>query len=88
MNDQMPAIGRMVHYVLDSGRSRGEHRAAIVVQVWTGMVVNLQVFMDGTNDYDSRETVMMTTWRTSVHFSDEHKLGTWHWPEYVSARSG
>ncbi len=50
-------IGRIVHYVLASG----EHRPAIVVQVWKDEYpenaddkdgVNVQVFLDGKNDLE------------------------------------
>ena len=76
--------GRIVHYVLESGRSQGEHRPAIVVKVWPqyaeshpGMV-QLQVFTDQTNDGFDTGTI----WRTSIHpdFEDK-KPGTWHWIE-------
>lgn len=45
--------GRIVHYVLPDGNHEGEHRPAIIVKVWnkTTGYVNLQVFVDGTNDY-------------------------------------
>lgn len=74
--------GRIVHYVLPGDYAKpGEHRPAIIVKVWnkeTGSV-NLQVFMDGTNDnlYDGR----LAIWTTSVVYSEEPKPGTWHWPE-------
>jgi len=50
-------VGRIVHYVLESGRSKGEHRPAIVVRDWSNPelpgsdgMVQLQVFTDGGND--------------------------------------
>ena len=46
--------GRIVHYVLPNGRSKGEHRPAIIVKVWESHraqgTVNMQVFTDGEND--------------------------------------
>ncbi len=93
------AVGRIVHYVLESGRCKGEHRPAIVVRNWkteNGMV-QLQVFTDGMNDgfresiagmQSNGEAVALnfsanTQWRTSVHYSDNKEPGTWHWPERV-----
>jgi hypothetical protein len=67
--------GRIVRYVLDDGPHAGESRAAVVVKVWdreTGCV-NLQVFLDGENDGDSK------AWVTSVFYSEEHDPRTWHW---------
>lgn len=78
--------GRIVHYVLDSGRSQGEHRPAIVVRVWRNgyqdeagvPLVQLQVFTDQTNDGFDTGII----WRTSVHFDDQDKpAGSWHWIE-------
>lgn len=46
--------GRIVHYVLSEGRSKDEHRPAIIVKVWESHkaqgTVNMQVFTDGSND--------------------------------------
>lgn len=44
-------IGRIVHYVLEDGDNAGEERPAIVVRVWNDDCVQLQVFTDGSNDY-------------------------------------
>ncbi len=89
--------GRIVHYVLESGRSKGAHRPAIVVRDWkqSNGLVNLQVFTDGFNDefendvramQSNGEAVAMhqtanTIWRTSVHYSEDKEPGTWHWIE-------
>ncbi|SRR6266704_2249641 len=50
-------VGRIVHYVLESGRLKGDCRPAIVVRNWSNHtipgndgMVNLQVFTDGLND--------------------------------------
>ena len=78
----LPSVGRIVHYVLaeqDGTRNTGEHRAAMVVRTWGGDCVQLQVFMDGTNDRASGEPLM---WVTSVAYDGKTKMGrTWHWPE-------
>jgi hypothetical protein len=78
--------GRIVHYVLESGRSKGEHRPAIVVRDWKqeNGLVQLQVFTDGTNDLiaDFDGAVgKNVVWRTSVHYSEAKEPGTWHWIE-------
>ena len=88
--------GRIVHYVLEDGPSKGQHRPAIVVQDWKqeNGLINLQVFTDGLNDdytttytnrVDDHETAILVpqnaTWCTSVHYSEEKEPGTWHWIE-------
>ena len=77
--------GRIVHYVLDeNARYKGEHRPAIVVKLWEPKggpmgTCQLQVFTDGQNDGPGYESGIV--WRTSVYYSEEPKLGTWHWIE-------
>ena len=74
-----PSIGRIVHYVLPDGTYPGEHRPAIIVRTWSPTTVQLQVFVDGTNDYDDYAG---TIWATSVSQDEETKAPrTWHWPE-------
>ena len=54
-----PNQGRMVRYVLTSGRSAGQPRPAMVVRDWSEKgngCVNLQVFLDGSNDIGSEGT--------------------------------
>lgn len=73
-------IGRIVHYVLPSGPSKGQHRPAIVVRVWNPEgLVQLQVFTDGLND-----GLLNTEWQTSVTYSSQPTEGTWHYLEYVN----
>ena len=75
------SVGRIVHFIL----SNGEHRPAIVVRVWSNECVQLQVFLDGTNDASS--DVPRTAldagimWATSVPYSEEPQQRSWHWPE-------
>ena len=80
-----PSVGRIVHYVLPSGQV-GAHRPAIVVHVWPGgsgnpypdgETVQLQVFMDGSNDW----YFTSIHWATSVTHDEGKAPGTWHWPE-------
>lgn len=84
--------GRIVHYVLDAGRSKGQHRPAIVVRDWKqeNGLVQLQVFTDGWNDgfnevHQGEHGIVTLSsnviWRTSVHYDENHEPGTWHWPE-------
>ena len=81
---QVPSIGWVVHYVLPDGRYPGEHRPAFVVKVWSETVVNLQVFVDGTNDYPDYDGAV---WATSVPFDPSGtQLRSFHWPEYVPAK--
>lgn len=84
---QTPSIGRVVHFVMLSGK----HRPATIVEVWPGDMVNLQVMMDGPNDPSplSDENAVLysshaSLWRGSVLHDEDQKLpNTWHWPEYV-----
>lgn len=83
-------VGTTVLYVLGTqgpGNSRsGEIRPAMVVRVWEGQeppLVQLQVFLDGTND-DPIDGAALT-WRTSVRYSADHEPGTWHLPAEVAA---
>ena len=95
---QTPSPGRIVHYVLpDEFKNAGEHRPAIIVKAWGSpptqpYPVQLQVFMDGSNDgyiQDLGKVMSIvdghpnTMWKTSVPYSEEPKSGTWHFPEYV-----
>lgn len=69
-----PTVGRIVHYRLKEGKSKGEIRPAIITRLWTDDCVQLTVFVDGSNDgYDS-----LTIWETSVNRGDE--VGYWNWP--------
>ena len=94
-----PTIGRIVHFILPNG----EHRPAFIVRVWPNEYgneeikdgVNLQVFIDGTNDYNGSSTTKWLgptpeeckngcMWRTSVKYSNPllpENTETWHWPE-------
>lgn len=91
---QVPSIGRIVHYILPAGPKKGEHRAAIVVRVWSDECVNLRVFLDGSNDYAHEHLPHYNTvlsgdlWVTSANHAggEKHEFGTWHWPEYVPAK--
>lgn len=71
--------GRIVHFVMPNG----QHRPAIIVQVWdhgSGMS-NLQVFMDGNNDGFPLEQA--TQWAGSIFYDEAAAPGTWHFIERV-----
>lgn len=85
MSGQTPSIGRVVHYVLKEGRSHGQHRSALVVNVFGSVThVNLLVALDGINDTDNEFNAPQIGNAYSVPEDQNDKApGTWHWPEYV-----
>lgn len=77
--------GRIVHYVMEDGPSKGEVRPAIVVRVWRDRgqaqangCCQLQVFTDGGND--GPQFAGGIIWRTSRLYDEAGAPGTWHWP--------
>jgi hypothetical protein len=87
-----PVIGQIVHFVMPNG----DHRPAIIMQIWGPACVNLQVITDGPNDAGYKETEKEAlrnfslnpddvkhghVWATSEMFSADPKPGTWHWIE-------
>lgn len=75
--DQKPTVGRIIHYVMDSGNLPEEHRPAVVTAVAGPGLLNLAVFLDGPNDGISPNP----QWRENVAYSETKERGTWHWPE-------
>lgn len=78
-----PGLGRIVHYALPDGPSKGQYRPAIVVRVWGRNdgempLVQLQVLTDGSND--GAEYASGLAWKTSVSHDPEGAPGTWCWP--------
>lgn len=80
MANQLPSVGRIVHYVsygTPGGEYVPEHRAAIIASLPDGpefeddQVVDLVVF--------NPEGLFFNR----VPYSAEPKGGTWHWPEQV-----
>jgi hypothetical protein len=69
--------GRIVHYVFGQ-----DHRAAIVVTVQDqeAGVVNLSVFIDA-KDFPPENEPPRNLWRPGIPYSEEPKVGTWHWIE-------
>ncbi len=96
-----PTCGRIVLYVLPDGPCHGEIRPAIVTTTGKAKgwqypeherVVQLRVFLDGTNDVDHSQAdqhgnldkgLIAMGWRTSVIQDQSGKQpGTWHWMDY------
>jgi hypothetical protein len=87
---QVPSVGRIVHYVLEDGPHKGEHRPAIIVKVWAepgqeqpGTACQLQVFTDGNGQPEYNDGLPPVLWKTSRQQGDWP--GSWHWPEMVPA---
>ncbi len=87
LDEQKPSIGRLVHYVLESGPCTGQHRPALIVRVWGDLptsAVQLQVFTDSPTSEDSNDCLPPVMWATSrLQDASGEKPGTWHWPERV-----
>ncbi len=90
--EQKPTIGRIVLYrVGTDDQGLPVYRPAIIVKVWSPTLVNLQVFLDGTNDrlwkyvngvdplfaYED-ECLKGMAWRTSIPEGED--IGNWSWP--------
>lgn len=76
-------VGDTVHFVLDEGPRKGQHRGAFVVYVWNRDpgTVNLQVINDsnGPGSNDGRPAL---EWKTSVLYDPSGtKPNSWHFPE-------
>jgi hypothetical protein len=92
MAQKRPSVGRIVHYVLEDGPNKGEHRWAprllqqawaIIVRVWTErppFTLQLQVFTDSDGP-DGNDRLPNVVWKTSRVMGTEP--GTWRWPEYA-----
>lgn len=73
-----PTIGRIVHYQhpMEIGSMT---LPAIIVNVWSDVCVNLQVFTDGRNSHPG--AISGVEWVTSVTMDEFAKQPrTWHWP--------
>lgn len=69
-----PTVGRIVDFhVEDRHGGAPQVRPAMVVRVWDGGLVNLQVFTDGEND-----GLGNVVHRTSV--AEGTDVGQWSWP--------
>ncbi len=76
-----PSIGRIVHFVLQTGQNPV---AAIITAVWSDNCVNLRLFLDGSNS-KGPENFGWGEWVTSKNLdeSETPQVGTWHWPPKV-----
>lgn len=87
MSEQIPSIGRTVHYVLNEGPHSGQHRPATIVRVWGELpasAVNLQVLTDSNEDGTSNDCLPPVMWKTSIlQDATGERPGSWHWPERV-----
>ena len=75
MAEQVPSIGRVVHYVA----TNGAHVPADICGVWEDGTVNLFVKDSTTRQAYFTYSVPMESTGTAV--------GSWHWPEYVPAKA-
>lgn len=71
----MAKIGDIIHYVMPSGPTAGEHRPGIVVQAWPDKSVNATVFVDPSDLYPRNVPAIQVQ---RVKRSDTQDLGTWH----------
>lgn len=71
----MAKIGDIIHYVMPSGPTVGEHRPGIVVQAWPDESVNATVFVDSADGYPRNVPAIQVQ---RVKRSDTQDLGTWH----------
>ncbi|QSQ19308.1 hypothetical protein JY651_28680 [Pyxidicoccus parkwayensis] len=91
--EQVPTVGRVVHYVLgdEAGLRKGLVRPAIIVATRPHDAVNLSVFCDGPNDTGpaalGHHADGGTLWRGSVPLGGPDQPGTWFWPPHVPAKS-
>lgn len=76
VTEQMPTVGRIVHYWLpaDSAGSRLNCVAAVITRVWNSECVNLKVIPDSNGP---------GAWLTSIVRSGTPMRGCWSWPERV-----
>jgi hypothetical protein len=79
-NPVMPTVGRIVLFQLMNEKGEQVLRPAIIVHVWSPILVNLQVFTDGYNDGPAHPPHQSNKWVTSAHFDEVASPGTWAWP--------
>jgi hypothetical protein len=82
---QVPSIGRIVHYTLPFGPGEGQLRPATIMRVWSDTCVNLNVQLIPGDEHDGA----LVRHYTSVAMDESpehHELGRWHWPPYAPAK--
>lgn len=84
MNQEL-SIGRIVHFVLNSGANAGAHRPAMVVGVANEYTSDLQVFTNGTKgEMPKGDSLPNVFWKPKAIQDEVGKTpGTWHWPEPI-----
>jgi hypothetical protein len=77
-SNQLPTVGRIVHYFPHANEFTGNDSSpvpAVIVRVWSDVCVNLKVFTDGPLDI----------WKTSICKKPDGLLdnvtGFWDWPQ-------
>lgn len=92
--ERVAQVGYVVGYVMDVGNFINEVRPAIVIHNWSGQVavdpetgqtvhydpgtVQLQVFTDGDGGRYN-DGLPNVVWKTSIAYSPDKRVGTWHW---------
>lgn len=79
MSEQQPSVGRIVHYVShgspDGTHPAGEHRAAIITEVYGDATDIAGLCVLNPNG--------MYFQRSARYDATAQQPGTWHWPERV-----
>lgn len=75
-----PALGRIVHFVLNIGPNAGAHRPAIVVGMGEGNRLDLQVFSNGTKSSGDYAPNVFHK-KSAAQDPAGKEPGTWHTPE-------
>lgn len=87
----VPTAGRIVLVTLRNQYDHIETRPAIIVHVFERNdgqtpLVNLQVFLDGSNDLKDRAEGDLL-WMTSAHYDPTGKPHTWRWMDYQKGQA-
>ena len=77
MSEQKPTIGRIVHFKLNEGTSKGQIRPALIVRVWNDTCVQLHLFLDKANDHSTNDFASSASLATDLE-AECH--GQWFWP--------
>lgn len=77
---ELPTAGRIVHYVLPGGPSKGKHRPGMVVDA-SEQIADLQVSVAPGDRGNWQPGRAGETLFCRASYSEKPRLGTWHWPE-------
>lgn len=86
---QVPSVGRIVHYVLEVNDGVPEHRPAIIVRVYPdpdgvihpGAAIVVHVHVDEADGLGALMVQRMPEYEPTGTLP-----GGWHWPEHVNPR--